>query len=272
MGEVASGQLKEVSGMCASRRHPGILWVHNDGDDGRLFALSTNGQSVAVLRPNVPVQDLEDIAAGPGPLPATSYLYLGDIGDNESKRRTIRVCRVPEPELPAQSTPKEPAPLAGAEVFTLRYPDGPRDAEALLCDPLSGDLIIVTKQKRRARVYVASAKALAPTQGGVLVFLGELGVGDVSAGDFAPDGRSLLLRREDAAFAWFRPPGEALARTLVRVPHRARVIGPPDEPNGESIAFSADGSRYFTLSEGKRQPIYSFPAPVEIGRTKAALP
>jgi hypothetical protein len=36
------------------------------------------------------------------------------------------------------------------------------------------------------------------------------------------------------------------------------VVGPPAEPNGEGIAWSADGRGFYTLSEGKRQPIYYF--------------
>ena len=36
--------------------------------------------------------------------------------------------------------------MADVEALTLTYADGPRDAEALLADPVSGDLFVVSKQ------------------------------------------------------------------------------------------------------------------------------
>jgi len=39
------------------------------------------------------------MAAGPGPERGKSYLYLGDIGDNNEARAEIVVYRVPEPAL-----------------------------------------------------------------------------------------------------------------------------------------------------------------------------
>ena len=58
---------------------------------------------------------------------------------------------------------------------------------------------------------------------------------------------------------WSRGPGghdgDGAGESRLR---RMAVIGPPVEPNGEAIAWSADGRGYYTLSEGKRQPIYYF--------------
>jgi hypothetical protein len=34
------------------------------------------------------------------------------------------------------------------------------------------------------------------------------------------------------------------------------VVGPPQEPNGEAVAFRPDGLGCYTASEGKAQPIY----------------
>ncbi len=155
LGVVTEKRLREISGLVASRRYPGILWVHNDGSDGRLYALRTNGQVAAVFKLPAPVQDLEDIAIGPGREAGTSDLYLGDIGDNDASRRSIAVHRLPEPELPSGPVSGKPGALARMESFALAYPDGGHDAEALLADPLTGDLFVVTKEKQRARVYVA---------------------------------------------------------------------------------------------------------------------
>ena len=60
------------------------------------------------------------------------------------------VYRVPEPGPGS-------APTAPAARLTLRYPDGPHDAEALLVDPRGGTLAIVTKGLAGARAYTLAA-------------------------------------------------------------------------------------------------------------------
>ncbi|MBI4662011.1 MAG: hypothetical protein HY735_24580 [Verrucomicrobia bacterium] len=244
--------------MAASRRHPGVLWVHNDGSDERLFALNTNGQVVAAFKLQDKVADLEDIAIGPGPDPGVPYLYLGDIGDNETTRRSIRVYRFPEPELTPSISAKRVEPIARFETIKLRYPDGAHDAETLMVDPLSGEILIVTKEKRKARVYVAAENRLADKADIGLTLMNEVAFAEASAGDISPDGREIILRRENAAVVWSREPGETVAVALARRPKPARIIGPPREPNGESVAWSPDGKGYYTLSEGARQAIYFF--------------
>lgn len=260
-GSLTGGSLKEISGLAASRQHPGVLWVHNDGPDGRLFAVRTNGPVAAVFQLPVPVEDVEDLALGPGPEPGRDYLYVGDLGDNNAQRRAIRVHRLPEPTPRPGTTAKQPAPLTGLETLTLRYPDGPHDAEALWCDPATGDLYLATKQKKKARIYTAPAGRWTAPAEAVLTFLGEVQFAEVSAGDVSPDGQRLLLRREDAAFVWSRAPGETVASALAKAPQRVAVIGPPAEPNGEAVAWAPDSQGYYTVSEGKRQPIYYFAAP-----------
>ncbi len=46
-------------------------------------------------------RDWEDISIGPGPQRGKSYLYIGDIGDNNEARSEIVVYRVAEPTLTA---------------------------------------------------------------------------------------------------------------------------------------------------------------------------
>ena len=263
LGTVSDKDLKEISGLAASRRHPGILWVHNDGSNRRLFAVRTNGQIVAVFRLTSKVDDLEDIAVGPGPDSPESHLYIGDIGDNDRKRRLIQVLCLPEPELALTENAgsKKPQDLGLSKVFTLRYPDNGHDAEALMVDPASGDLFIVTKQNRWARVYKAQRAELRQGVQVPLRLVQTLGFPDVSAGDISAEGQGIILRSENLALFWARTPGETVEDALRRTPRRTQIVGAPEEPNGESVGFSADGQGYYTLSEGKKQPIYFFPNP-----------
>lgn len=237
---------------------PGILWVHNDGAKGGLFAISTNGTLLASFRLSTQVTDLEDIAIGPGPAGPTSYLYLGDIGDNDQQRSLIKIYRFPEPDMDSVVRPKQNITITEFETINLKYPGKNHDAEALLVDPQNGDLFIVTKEKKGAQVYGAKKEILRPGPPVQLTLLKEIACAQISAGDISPDGTEILLRREERAWYWVRQPGETVAGALSHPPQSALVIGPPTEPNGESITFSVDASGYYTLSEGQNQPVYYF--------------
>jgi len=263
LGTVTDRHLNEISGLAASRRQPGTLWVHNDGKDGRLVALATNGVVLAAFSLPVEVIDWEDLAAGPGGGGGIDVLYVGDIGDNQSQRSSIRVVRVPEPDLNtaggAASTRTIPA--EDVRVFTLQYPDTAHDAEALLIDPITGDLFVVTKERRRARLYRASPAELQESGPVRLQLAVEVPCARVSGGDISADGQRILLRREDAAWLWSREPGEPLASALRRSPRSVPVVGPPEEPNGEAVAWHPEGTGYYTLSEGEHPQVNFFRMP-----------
>ncbi len=131
------------------------MWTHNDGSREKLFALLTNGTQLASFDLKEDVDDVEDVTVGPGPVAGISYLYVGDIGGNrgaDNFRADVQILRVAEPLVePAWAGNARSGDFDGVEKFTLTYPDGSYDAEALLVDPISGDLFIVTKQTGSSR-------------------------------------------------------------------------------------------------------------------------
>ncbi|HEY8411581.1 MAG TPA: hypothetical protein VIK76_09265, partial [Pyrinomonadaceae bacterium] len=195
--------ISESSGLVASRTTAGAYWTHNDSGDGPfIYALDTRGESFGTFRVSgAQAFDWEDIAAGPGPQPNKSYLYIGDIGDNDAKRPEVTVYRVAEPVLPAATrkfTKARPGTTEPAEAIRLKYPDGAHDAEALLVDPATGNIYIVIK------VLIASPivyEAAAPfTAGHVITMrrIGEIHVpslfgGVITGGSVSPDGRRVAL-------------------------------------------------------------------------------
>ena len=71
----------------------------------------------------------------------------------------VNVLRVPEPNVERSRPPKTDIPLADVENFPLRYPDRTRDAEALLVDPITNEVLLVHKSYSgtgEANVYRAS--------------------------------------------------------------------------------------------------------------------
>jgi hypothetical protein len=243
-GTLRAPEATEISGLVVSPTQPGVLWAHNDsGDRARIFALRSDGSQIASLDvPGAEATDWEDIAAGPG-----GDLLLGDIGDNGSARESVDVYRVPEPRL-ADGPPS----TAAATRLRLTYPDGAHDAETLLADPHTGELVIVTKRlDGQSGVYVARVPARGASQDAVLRHAGDLhlGVGGLAtAGDVSGDGATVAIRTYTALYAWTRKPGATLAATLTRKP----CVGSASlfEGQGESLALSRDGRSFFTIPEG----------------------
>ena len=260
-GSISFGALTEASGIASSARNPGVLWTHNDGSVGRVWAVSTNGARLATYDVNN-VDDLEDIAVGPGPTPGVSYLYIGDIGGSQGTnvvRPDVQIVRIPEPavDLAWASDPRTPN-FNGRDNFTLVYPDGSFDAETLLVDPLTSDVWVVTKEIGVARFYRANLNAV-PDDGTVLMeFVRSVAFHEASAGDISADGTQIVLRRENTAALWLRCDGEPLNNSLARGSVGIPVIGQPTEPNGEGLAFLRDGTGYVTISEGTNAAIYFF--------------
>ena len=260
-GIVTAPEITEASGIVASRQNPGVLWTHNDSGFGAsVFALSTNGALLG--RYYVPTAfggNYEDIAIGPGSNPEHQYLYLGDIGDDFLSRFSVRVFRFPEPAVYLYQSNSPPIlPTIAAQEIELRYPDGPFDAEALMVDPLTGDLFVVTKEDNSARIYRATRAELDGDGPLVMTFIRQITFQKVSGGDISPDGRIVALRRGSDAARWNRSltqtVGDALGGNSSSIP----VIGEPDEPNGEALGFHPTGLGYYTISEGVQPPIYYF--------------
>ena len=260
-GLVADAGLEEISGLAASQVHDDVLWAQQDsGSAPELAALDGSGADLGRHPvPGAEAIDWEDLAVGPGPDPDQSYLYAGDIGDNGADRPSVTVYRVPEPSAPPTA---DGAPLPGAEALTLTYPGGPADAEALLVDPRSGDLVIVTKEiSGRSTVLEAAAASLVPGAPIGMTAVGEVEVPGprltpdnatllpgtlVTGGDVSSTGDVVLLRTYRSVLAYERAEGASLGEALLGPPCFARQR---NEPQGEAVAFSRDGTSYTTISE-----------------------
>lgn len=260
LGEVDNSQLDEASGIVVSRRNPHLLWSHNDsGDENRIFALRDDGQIVGIFHlPGCLARDWEDIAIGPGPTPGVPYLYIGDIGDNLQMWPDVSVCRVAEPDVDLHASTVVREDLPDVSVFRFRYPDQPKDAEALLVDPLTGDLFIVSKREQRSAVYRAKAP-LRADQMQTLEKVAELSFNYVTGGDISADGRHIVLKTLRKVLHWTRHPQQAVAQALAMQPQRLPYIR---EPQGEAIGWSSQPLGYYTISETAfllRPHLYFYP-------------
>ncbi len=254
----APAPLTEASGLAESREAPGTFWTHDDsGGAATLYALDESAGLLA-QQPLAGVSntDWEDIAIGPAEDPATDALYVGDIGDNAAVRPRVRVRRILEPALSGVA----PGSVLGSvapETIGLVYPDGARDAEALVVDPANGDIFVITKAEPVSRVYVAQAPVFGTGFDTTLEFLGEMDVGGVVAADACPDGETVLVKTYFGISAYVDPDG--IEEALTTQSGRSRLYSIDfGFPQDESVAADPYCTGYSTLPEGAGAPLRRF--------------
>jgi hypothetical protein len=252
-GKLANPLLEEVSGLVASQRYPNRLYVHTDsGGESAVFVLDTLGNELGRLDlSGLKNRDWEDIAIGPGPN-GSSYIYVAEIGDNEAKHEEIYLYRFAEPEL------LQAIPSTAIDQVKLQFPGGPKDAETLLADPITGSLFLVSKREPKNAVYQVPATAFEKGSA-TLEKVHEFDFNSSVAGDISKDGSQILIKTYLAVFYWKRTDKQSLVEALKAVPIRLPYV---PEPQGEAIGFNFKGDAYFTLSEkrnGVMPTLYRYP-------------
>lgn len=266
----------ESSGIVASRRAPNIFWTHNDsGDAALIYAFDARGQTRGKwFVSGAKAVDWEDIAIAPaGGGSSEPQLYVGDIGDNNLKRKEITVYRFAEPVIADDAstngkTASGKAATAQAMAIRLRYPDGAHDAEALLVHPISGDIYIIAKTfAATTGVYRASASSIAAdTSAGkdqptMMERVAELrlpgALGNlITGGEISPDGRRVVLCDYVRGYEIELPPS-ITTNDFVQIWRQAIAsfeVGARQQ--GEAICYRADGQAVLTTSEKLPAPIY----------------
>jgi hypothetical protein len=263
---IAEPAIHESSGLVASRNVPGLYWTHNDSGDGPfLYAFGRDGGSAGVWRvTGATADDWEDIAAGPGPDPGTNYLYIGDIGDNGADRAEVVVYRVPEPAVApgdAATTNAAPAITERSEAILLRYPDGNHNAEALMVHPRTGDLYVVTKERKGpAGVYRAKAGDLLSPEVHTLAKIADLILpsptpGMVTGADISPDGRRVILCDYFGGYELaLNGPESTPFDEIWKV--QPLVVDLGARQQGEAVCYDRDGNAILATSEGRHAPLF----------------
>ncbi len=256
-GTVTDPQLTEISGIVSGRRNAHTWWVHNDsGDTARVFALGAKGNVRRVYSlDGASATDWEDLAIGPGPRKGVNYLYMADIGDNAAARPEVVIYRVAEPKVTNGS---RPLTLGKVAAFHLLYPDGPRDAEALLVDTVTRDVFIIGKRYQGGTVHIfRMPPKLKSGSTSTLVDVGTItlpkGIPNaITGGDIAPNGGGILLRTYGTVRLFTRGKKQSVPSALAGV---SCVVDSPIESQGEAIGFDRNGKGFVTVGEGANREI-----------------
>jgi hypothetical protein len=244
---VQPGLIDEASGIADSRSQPGNVWIEQDsGSPAELALLGYDGKLKGKISiPQFGNRDWEELAIGPGPQDGKNYIYIGDIGDNNNQNPVSQIYRLPEPT-------NLQTPITQVERINFRYPDGPRDAEAMFVEPQTKDIYIISKREQNVHLYrfkypqnVNEVTVLEPL--GELPSFGDGLTGYVTGAAISPDGSEILIRTYASIFYWRRNSGQSVADALQY--GTSRRLTSRLEPQGEAICFDKDGKGFFTISE-----------------------
>ena len=238
---IRDNRVTESSGL-ARDTNAKLYWTVNDsGDEGTVYGVGTNGDVRGIVGFRAQPRDVEAVAMSRG------RLYVGDIGDNTSKRDFVTVYWFDSPQPDNKTVPYRS--------YDFSYPDGPHDAETLLVDP-TGRLYLVTKGITGG-IYRAPAQ---PSRRGVnkLVRVADAPA-FVTDGVFSPDGEQIVLRTYVSVSVLD-------AKTYQTV----GLAATPLQKQGESLAFTLDGKSLLIGSEGRNSSVLQIPKPSTVGDAPSA--
>ena len=240
---ITDSRITESSGLAASHLHPGIYWTHNDSNDGPyIYAVdSSTGKTVATVtfsgvgKP----RDVEAISIGPH-----NEIYVGDIGDNlDGTWPYVWIYKLPEPKVLKNQTIR-------ATQYVVKYSDGARNAESLIVHPKTGRVYIIDKKEDGGHLFEGPAKL---SSSGTNYFKPIAAI-DLWATDaaFSPNGQQLAVRGYLGGIYYDWNGGKIKREGRLDVPLQGQ---------GESVSYSADGTKLMYGSEGTDSPVQAEDAP-----------
>jgi hypothetical protein len=251
-GAVEDAVVGEASGVAASVRNPGWVYVLDDGPgtDGVVAVDTVAGRVVRVVVAGLDGRDTEglEVAGYTARRRSRSCLFIGDIGNNQDLWRSVDIWRIREPRLAAR---RRPVTVDGA-IATYTYDGAPANAEALLV--AGGRPFLVTKERldpSTGRAPPPRLLAAADWGDGVLRDTGAIAlpeptiglaaatVGNVVTGGGADDG-VVVLRTYDHVVAYTPPSPDASLDTLADWSAH-EVSGLPVLPQPEGVSVDACG-------------------------------
>ncbi|HWS33303.1 MAG TPA: hypothetical protein VN408_11230 [Actinoplanes sp.] len=252
--KIADPEMNELSGLAALKN--GFAAVNDGKEDNRnakIYFLDRECKKVDQKSfSGEGPRDPEDIVLSPD----GKTLWIADIGDNKVRtdpqdtRPTIALW-----SMPADGSEK-------AVIHRLTYPEGDKhDAEALIFNGDGTPLIVTKEIGADTSVYQPTTALKANTKAGVPMKkvatlqlsatetagnpVARIGNRTVTGGAVTRGATKVVLRTYTDALEWDVTNGDVVG-ALKNTP---RTTGLPNEPLGESIAYSTDGTLFYTVSD-----------------------
>lgn len=240
--------IKEVSGLAASLKNAGLMWAHNDsGNDPEIYLINDRLEIVFTCKlEDVENRDWEDIAVGPGPDPAKTYIYIADIGDNDAVYSDKIIYRFEEPTADLQSPDLT---VTRIDKIVFRLEDAVKDTETLLLDHKTKNLYVVSKREDPVYLYELSYPH-ATNEVMIAKKKFSFPFSYVVGADYCFSTGDVLMKNYDQVFYWRNAENEDIISLMQKSPTNIPYV---KEPQGEAITWLIDGSGFYTLSEREKK-------------------
>lgn len=244
LGQVVK-RLEEASGLVESIAHPNHFWTLNDsGHPAEVFLIDTKAQIKLVCKlKGIENRDFEDIALAIDPRDGKRYVYAADIGDNLEKFKVKLIYRFEEPIL---STVTEIS-ITKFDTIKVVLADRVRDTEAIMIEPKTNDLYLVSKREDSVRLYLVKYPFTRDTLTAIQVAI--LPFHKIVAANISADGNEVLMKDYDHVYYWKANNNLDLKKLLMTKPIE---LAYERERQGEAICWARDGKGFYTLSEAVR--------------------
>ena len=244
VARISDPLIKESSGVVASRRYTDVFWTHNDGGGPKkqvLYAIDREGNTRAFFSvTGVTLHDWEDIA-----IDNAGHLFIGDIGNNNAKRKALAVYEIeePNPQAGAGSVPPKRA-------WKLKFPHAPFDCESLFVWKDHGYVVSKVFDKAHAEIFRFPLKKTNEPLTLELVATTKI-KSPVTGADISADGTLLGLVAKNGAYV-FRIDGD-VTRVSNANPHHTKL----KNEHIEGCCFVPEG----LLVTSERRMIFLFTDP-----------
>jgi hypothetical protein len=244
VARISDPLIKESSGVVASRRYADVFWTHNDGGGPKkqvLYAIDRKGNTRASFPvTGVTLHDWEDIA-----IDDAGHLFIGDIGNNNAKRKMLAVYEIDEPNPQAGAGSVSPK-----RAWKLKFPQAPFDCESLFVWKDQGYVVSKVFDKAHAQIFRFPLKETNEPLTLELVATTKI-KSPVTGADISADGTLLGLVAKNGAYV-FRIDGD-VTRVSNANPHHTKL----ENQHIEGCCFVPEG----LLVTSERRMIFLFTDP-----------
>jgi hypothetical protein len=240
---LANAALSQISGIVVTDKGTLAVEARTITSKVTVWTLDANCKATSKSYTSGGQREPQDMAVA-----ADGTIWIADTGDKDGSRKTIAVHKI--------------APGAAAAVINrMTYPDGAKHAAAFLLGPEDVPIILANVSGKPGVSLYKPTKALvpndatgtalekvgefAPTATGTSNPAGPVGASSVTGAAKSPDGKKVVIRTASDAYEWDVPDGDVVKAITTT---KARITPLPDEPDGEAISYSADGTKFVTMS------------------------
>ena len=278
IGTLKAKKISESSGLAASHFIHDAYWTLNDSGNGsEVFLFGDEGQTLAECKVKA-AQNKDWEAMSSFHRDDKHYLLVADVGDNAARRTRCELYFFEEPKFEPRKKKSFSKKLKATKI-EFAYQDGPRNCEAVACEPDGSAIYFIEKiflentggrQPGLYKLALPSANSSSEEDTNLVTAplliakrVAEFPFRGVTGMAISPDRSRLAIRNYLSAHLFERKPvnGVLPSWEVVFKDSKPRVVPMPLQVQGEAICFTRDNNHLIVTSETARQPIWKVRIP-----------